>query len=111
MTRVSGKRAGEREKASFRPVLLVLALGVTLCVVAWGYLVYAAIDFGSAARQDGESEAWVFLGIAAIGAGACLFLGFMLVARLSRALGITTPPEPKPKRDPAVPKGGKRAAR
>lgn len=111
MTRVSGKRAGEREKSSFRPVLLFLALGVTLCVVAWGYLVYATIDFGSEARQEGEGQAWMFLGIAAFGAVACLFLGFMLVARLSRALGITTPPDPKPKRDPEIPKGGKRAAR
>ncbi len=111
MTRVSGKRAGERQKQGFRPVLLVLALGITLCVVAWGYLVYAAIDFGSAARHDGDTQAWWFLGIAAVGAVACLFLGFMLVARLSRALGLTATPEPKPNRDPAVPKGGKRAAR
>jgi hypothetical protein len=35
----------------------------------------------------------------------------MLVARFSRAMGLTQPPDPKPKRDPEVPKGGKRAAR
>ena len=29
------------------PALLGLALGVTLCLVALGYLVLAAIDFGS----------------------------------------------------------------
>lgn len=112
MTAVSGgKRAGARQKRGFQPVLLLLAVGITLCVVAWGYLVYAAIDFGSEARTDASSEGWVYLGVAATGAVACLFLGFMLVARFTRALGITTPPEPKPKRDPAVPKGGKRAAR
>lgn len=112
MTAVSsGKRAGERQKRGFRPVLLVLAVGITLCVVAWGYLVYAAIDFGSAARHDDESSAWWYLAIAAVGAVACLFLGFMLVARFARALGLTSAPEPKPRRDPAVPKGGKRAAR
>ena len=94
----------------FRPVLLVLAIGITLCVVAWGYLVYAAIDFGSTARHDNDSAAWGYLAVAAVGAVACLFLGFMLVARFSRALGLTRP-EPKPKRDPALPKGGKRAAR
>ena len=106
-----GKRAGVRQKQGFRPVLLVLALGITLCVVAWGYLVYAAIDFGSEARHDGNSEAWGYLAVAAVGAVACLFLGFMLVARFSRALGLTSTPDPKAKRDPNVPKGGKRAAR
>ena len=115
MTAVSsGKRAGARQKQGFRPVLLLLALGITLCVVAWGYLVYAAIDFGSEARHDNDSQAWVYLGVAAVGAVACLFLGFMLVARFARAMGLTQAPEPrapKPKRDPAAPKGGKRAAR
>jgi hypothetical protein len=112
MTAVSGgKRAGVRQRRGFKPVLLVLAVGITLCVVAWGYLVYAAIDFGSAARHDGKTEAWAYLGVAAIGAVACLFLGFMLVARFSRAIGFTATPEPKQKRDVTVPKGGKRAAR
>ncbi len=106
-----GKRAGLRNKQGFRPVLLILALGITLCVVAWGYLVYAAIDFGSAARHDDDNAAWGYLAVAAVGAVACLFLGFMLVARFSRALGLTASPDPKPKRDPAMPKGGKRAAR
>jgi uncharacterized membrane protein YhaH (DUF805 family) len=69
----------------------VLALGVTICVVAWGYLVYAAIDFGAEAR-GGDDRAWLFLGLASLGAVACLFVGLMLVARLLRALGITQPP-------------------
>jgi hypothetical protein len=107
----AGKRAGEKKPATFQPILLVLAVGITLCVIAWGYLVYAAIDFGSTARHDGDSAAWWLLGLASLGAVACLFLGFMLVVRFSRAIGWTTAPPPKPKRDPGSPRGGKRAAR
>lgn len=126
MTAVSGqgKRAGSRRAApparTFRPRLLLLALGVTLAVVAWGYLVYAAIDFGSSARS-GDDRAWGFLALASLGAVACLFIGLMLVARLLRALGITSAPpasEPRPPRDtspedpdPPRPPGGRRAAR
>jgi hypothetical protein len=66
-----------------------LSLGVTLLVVAWGYLVFAAIDFGSEAR-GGRGEAWWFLGLASLGAVACLFAGLMLVARILRLLA--TPP-------------------
>jgi len=73
---------------------------VTLAVVAWGYLVYAAIDFGSSAR-GGDARAWWFLAVASLGAVACLFIGLMLVARLLHRFGITghhgaitaTPPE------------------
>jgi hypothetical protein len=120
----SGKHAGKRRaepppRASAattdqtpgrsRSKLLLHALGVTLCVVAWGYLVYAAIDFGSSAR-GGDGQAWVFLGLASLGAVACLFIGLMLVARLLRMLGVNRgePDEPPP---PPRPIGGKRAAR
>ena len=89
--------------------LLPLALGVTLCVVAWGYLVYAAIDFGATAR-GGETGAWLFLALASFGAVVCLFTGLLLVARLMRMLGVTRSEaaEPPP---PPRPIGGKRAAR
>jgi hypothetical protein len=91
----SGKRVGPRQRrATFRPALAVLALGVTACVVAWGYLVWAAIDFGAAAR-GGDGDAWKWLVVASLGAVACLFAGLMLVARLLRALGITDPPPKK----------------
>ena len=89
-----GKRAGAKQKRGFRWGLLLLALGITVCVVAWGYLVYAAVDFGGEAR-DGRDEAWRYLGVAAVGAAACLFIALMLIARLSRAIGLTAPPEPK----------------
>ena len=90
-----------------RTALLLHALGVTLAVVAWGYLVYAAIDFGATAR-GGDSRAWWFLGLASLGAVACLFVGLLLVARLLRIVGVTKPPGPPP---PPRPVGGKRAAR
>lgn len=92
---------------------------MTVAVVAWGYLVYAAIDFGSTAR-GGEERAWAFLALASVGAIACLFIGLMLIARLLRALGITAPPPPRPPRgsaetpssdEPPRPPGGRRAAR
>lgn len=111
-----GKRAGARPKPQVRPALLLLALGVTAAVVAWGYLVAAAIDFGSDAR-GGDGAAWGFLALAALGAVMCLFLGLILVARIVRELGTRpsrpvtpdlpdTPPDP-----PAPPPGGRRASR
>jgi hypothetical protein len=57
--------------------LLALALGITATLVAWGFLVWEAINFGSQAR-DGETIAWVFLGLATLGATACLFLTLIL---------------------------------
>ncbi len=87
-----GKRVGARRKRTFRPVLLALALGVTLSVVAWAYLVLAAIDFGKEAR-GGNGTAWLLLAVASLGAVACLFLGLILISRTARALGITGDPE------------------
>lgn len=92
----SGKRVGERPKRTFRPVLLALALGVTASVVAWGYLVVAAIDFGAAAR-NGDGTAWWFLALAALGAVACLFVALILLARIGRAIGLVTTPRPPEK--------------
>jgi len=119
----SGKHAGRRRaeptpkappsaagESSGRPwaKLLPLALGVTLCVVAWGYLVYAAIDFGATAR-GGETRAWWFLAMASLGAVVCLFVGLLLVARLMRLVGVTKTQDAEP--PPPRPIGGKRAAR
>lgn len=102
-----GKRAAAKPKARFRPTVLLLALGVTAGVVAWGYLVKAAIDFGIQARS-GTSSAWIYLGLAGLGAVACLFIGLMLIARIMRVLGITGPPR---EADAPRPIGGRRAAR
>ena len=91
----AGTRRGPKRERSFSPSLLGLAGGVTLAVVAWGYLVYAAIDFGATAR-DGNPDAWRFLAVASLGAVACLFVGLMLIARLLRRLGITNGPQAAP---------------
>jgi len=105
-----GKRAGAKKKAQFRPSVLLLALGITVGVIAWGYLVKAAIDFGIQARS-GTDNAWLFLGLASFGAVACLFIGLMLVARLLRTLGITAERTPPSEEAPPRVPGGRRAAR
>ena len=106
-----GRRAAARRKSRFRPATLLLTVGVTAGVIAWGYLVKAAIDFGVQART-GTDGAWLFLGLASMGAVACLFIGLMMISRLLRELGITksasSPDEPAP--PPRIP-GGRRAAR
>ncbi|HEV7875667.1 MAG TPA: hypothetical protein VGP00_03245, partial [Nocardioides sp.] len=79
----AGSRRGPKRQRSLSPSLLGLAGGVTLAVVAWGYLVFAAIDFGATAR-NGDSQAWWFLALASLGAVACLFGGLILIARLVR---------------------------
>ena len=79
-------------------------------MVAWGYLVYLAIDFGTSARS-GQSSSWAFLALASLGAVACLFTGLMLIARLLRALGITTAPDEPSQPAPPRVAGGRRAAR
>lgn len=86
--------------------------GITFCVVAWGYLVYAAIDFGSTARQAGNGQAWAFLAVACLGAACCLFAGLMMLVRLLTLTGIiSTPAGYADPRDPEKAVGGKRAAR
>ena len=99
-----GKRAATTGQRRPRGRVLGYALGITLAVLAWGYLVWAAIDFGSTAR-GGDGRAWWFLGLAALGAVACLFIGLLLIARLTRTLGEGRGAPPAPR------SGGKRAAR
>ena len=110
----SGKRVGPRRKRRFDAVLLLLAVAVTACMVAWGYLVKAAIDFGVTAR-GGESDAWLFLGLASLGAVACLFVGLILVAKVFRRLtkppgGSSPTPDKTTLEQPRIP-GGRRAMR
>lgn len=81
----------------------MLAGGLTLAVVAWGYLVWAAIDLGTAAR-GGRTSAWWLMAMAAAGAAACLFLGLLLAVRLIRA--VLDPASAAPRAP-----GGRRAAR
>jgi hypothetical protein len=100
-----GKHSGERTEATpvRRGRLLILALGITATLVAWGFLVWEAINFGSQAR-DGEAPAWVFLGLATVGATACLFLTLILGSKVIGTLRDRAPVQvPVP--------GGRRAAR
>jgi hypothetical protein len=110
--RHAGARKAPRKRPTLQPRVLLLAAAVTAAVVAWGYLVYLAVDFGTTAR-NGEGRGWWFLGVASAGAVLCLFLGLVLVARLLRALGITSPPEEDDRsEEPATrPPVGRRAAR
>ena len=85
--------------------LLLIALGITAAVVAWGYLVYLAIDFGTTAR-NGDDTAWWFLALATVGAISCLFAGMMLIARLFARLRASSSAALPPR-----PPGGRRAAR
>ena len=85
-----GKRAGARRaerSGGGRLPTLGYAAAITAAIVAWGYLVFTAINFGALAR-DGDSAAWLMLVLASLGAVACLFVGLLVGARLLRILGI-----------------------
>ena len=83
----AGARRGERRRRRLRPDLAVVAAASVVALGAWGFLVWAAIDFGRTAR-GGDSQAWLFLAIASLGAVACLFLSLMLGTLLLRKVGI-----------------------
>ena len=85
--------------------ILVLSVLVTVTLVAWGVLVFAAIDFGREARS-GDSAAWTFLVLAGLGAAACLFLTMSLGARL---VALVRGRQNTPDRPARVP--GRRVAR
>lgn len=110
-----GKHAGpstRRSRASTgdsadRSRPLLLTLGVTATLVAWGFLVRAAIDFGGQARA-GASTAWAFTALATLGAACCLFVTLILAGRLVDAFrtpALTVEPRV------VVPPGGRRARR
>jgi hypothetical protein len=101
----AGARRGPRKRRSVNRGALGLALAITVLVVAWGYLVKTAVDFGSAAR-GGEGSGWGFLALACAGAAACLFVGLILVAKLLRKLGITSGGSEEPEQPDAAQSGG-----
>lgn len=61
--------------------------GSVVALLAWVFLVKAAITFGREAR-GGDGSAWIFLAIASLGGVACLFLCLMLVTVVLRRFGI-----------------------
>lgn len=90
-------RSGDRDatpaprdsgRAASGPSKPLLAVGVLLCMIAWAYLVYSTISFANSARQ-GESRAWVYFALAALGAVTCLFLGLSLGYRLLKSLSAS----------------------
>jgi len=101
----SGHRRAGPPVAKFSLRTRFLAVAVLLCVVAWGYLVWAAIGFGRTAR-GGDVSAWVYLAVASVGAICCLFAGLLLVVRLLRSMGVIAPDAGLPN-----PTGGRRAKR
>lgn len=84
--------------------MLILAGGVTATLIAWGFLVVQAIEFGGNAR-DGQGAAWFFLFLATVGATACMFMSLILGNKLRLLLKGEEPV--KPTRLP----GGRRASR
>ena len=102
------RRGSARTAAPLRSKrrLLLLALGVTATLVAWGFLVWAAIDFGGQARA-GATTAWAFLALATVGAAACLFVTLILAGKIIEA--FRSPLDPSP--HTLVPPGGRRARR
>jgi hypothetical protein len=83
----AGARRGARPKRTLPPQLLLLGFGAVVALVAWGFLVWAAIGFGRSAR-GGDSGDWTLLAVASLGAVACLFLCLWLVNVLLRRVGI-----------------------
>jgi hypothetical protein len=98
--RHTGERAERTTPASYvapappRRRVLVPALLVTATLVAWGVLVFAAIDFGAEARS-GEPTAWVFVGLSTVGAAACLFVTLLLGARMLAVIRGREQPAPR----------------
>src|SRR5687767_4563607 len=100
-------RQRREDAAPSRRTTLLVAVGVTATLVAWGVLVLSAIDFGREARS-GEPAAWVFLALSTLGAAACLFVTLLLGARLHSVLTGKETSRPKP---PPRPQGRRRADR
>jgi hypothetical protein len=82
-----GARRAAKPKRSLQPKLVALGVGSLAALVAWGVLVWVAVDSGRSAR-GGDSGKWVYLGVASVGAVACLFLCLWLFTVLLRRAGI-----------------------
>ena len=84
--------------------MLFLALVVTVTFVAWGVLVYAAIDFGREARSGNRPRGCSWWS-ATLGAAACLFVTLILGARIMTLFRARNEPAPPPD-GPHVPSAG-----
>jgi uncharacterized membrane protein len=75
------------------PRQLALGVAAVVALVAWGLLVWQAIDSGRSAR-GGDSGAWLWMAIASLAAVACLFTCLWLVTVLLRAVGVLAEKRP-----------------
>ena len=92
-----GARRAAKPKRSLQPKLVALGLASLAALVAWGLLVWVAVDSGRSAR-GGDSGKWVYLAVASVGAVACLFLCLWLCTVLLRRLGILEDNRPREQR-------------
>ena len=89
-----GARRAAKPKRTLQPKAVALGLGSLAALVAWGALVWLAVDSGRSAR-GGDSGKWVVLAVASVGAVVCLFLCLWLGTLLLRRLGILDEPRPR----------------
>lgn len=87
----AGSRRGSRRPARLSRATLAPGLAALVAMIAWGLLVWFAIDFGARARA-GEGRAWWVMGGLGVAAMAALFLALMMIVRVSRAVGLTEAP-------------------
>lgn len=85
----AGARRGARAPVRVRPVVAAYAVAAVGSAALWGFLVFLAIRWGAQAR-GGDGPGWAAFGVVSALAVAVLFGGLMLVARLSRAVGLTS---------------------
>jgi hypothetical protein len=107
-----GKRAAPRSTEPTRPKLTLSALWpalfATTTLVAWGLLVYLAVGYGERVR-NGSTSAWAMLLLTGLAAVVCLFVTFIMLARMLQALG-SAGLEAGPDKE-SRPVGGRRAKR
>ena len=109
-----GSRKGPRQSPTFQPKVLLLALATTVAIVAWGYLVYLAIDFGTSARGWREPGLVVPRDCPRSAPCSACSSGWCSWRDCCVPLGITEAPVPASEpEEPVVPRppGGRRAAR
>ncbi|HET7736904.1 MAG TPA: hypothetical protein VFK52_13075 [Nocardioidaceae bacterium] len=84
-----GRRRAEPTSSLPSPVLILggLFAGAVVSALAWYFLVNAAIDFGSEAR-NGRGIAWLFCVLATAGAIACMVMLLVLGTRGFALLGL-----------------------
>jgi len=89
-----GARRAAKPKRSLQPKVVALGLGSVAALVAWGLLVWLAVDSGRSAR-GGDSGKWFYLAVASVGAVVCLFLCLWLCTVLLRRVGILEESRPR----------------